>query len=80
MANATIQMENVSDTFLQALKAMLKTQNDIKFKIIKEKHQTKEEIEDEILSEVKQMRQDYKEGKLKTFSSAKEMHEDILNG
>ncbi len=79
--NATIRVENVSDSFLKALKILFKTQENMKFKIKKDENSGYPKwLEDEILEETKNIKKAYKKGKLKTFSTAKSMHEDISNG
>lgn len=67
----SIDIENANKSIIHALKAVLKTKPDIKFKI-KEKKQNWNK-------EYAKLLQDYKTGKVKSYSSAKKMHEDITN-
>ncbi len=67
-----INIENANKNMISALKAVLKTQPDVKFKI-KEKKQSWDQ-------EYIKLIQDYKLGKVKSYSKAKEMHKNIING
>lgn len=69
----TLIIENVKEEFLPAFKGLAKgAQAKVKTK------KTKAEIAAEWRKESEEMDRLYKEGKLKTYSSIKEMHEDIL--
>lgn len=67
-----ITLENADKSIIDAIKAVLKMRPDVSFKL-------KQNSSSTILNDLKQMQDDIKAGKLKTYSSAKEMHESILN-
>ncbi|WP_162165547.1 hypothetical protein [Campylobacter fetus] len=66
-----INIENANKSIINALRAVLKTQPDVKFKIKENKQNWDQEYT--------KLMKDYKLGKVKSYSSAKEMHMDIIN-
>ena len=67
-----INIENANKNIISALRAVLKTQPELKFKI--------KEIKENWNDEYKELIKDYKANKIKSYKDAKKMHQDILNG
>ncbi len=80
----TLQINNGNQNLFNAIKALLKTQPKLDFTLQKGSNLTVNgftpEFEAELLRELEETKKAYKSGKIKSYSSAKEMHEDILNG
>lgn len=71
----TLVIENVKEEFLPAYKGLAKsTQAKLKAR------RSDKEIADEWKREGEEMMKEYKAGRLKAYTNAKAMHEDILNG
>lgn len=70
----TLVIENVKEEFLPAYKGLAKsTQAKLKTR------RSDKEIAAEWKKESEEMMRDYRAGRLKAYTSVKEMHEDILN-
>ncbi|HDX6286205.1 TPA: hypothetical protein RQJ13_001769 [Campylobacter fetus subsp. venerealis] len=67
-----INIENANKNIINALRAVLKTQPELKFEI----KETKKSWSDEC----KELIEDYKANKIKSYKDPKKMHQDILNG
>ncbi|PID47444.1 MAG: hypothetical protein CR967_04405 [Proteobacteria bacterium] len=72
--NVSINLTNVDDIFLKALKSFFKVRPDIGVKIKKEKMS---DFEADILRELKETKEAYKRGEIKGYTSAKEMMDDL---
>ncbi|PAF41201.1 hypothetical protein [Helicobacter sp. 11S02596-1] len=74
----TLIIENVGNELLPALKSVAKLGN-CNIKVKKEKqHRLKPEVEKAILQDLAEIEEERKNGTLKTFKTAREMHEDIF--
>ncbi len=76
---ATIEISNINNDMLKAIKTMLKTQPEIHFKVKKEKSEFPEEKLAEWAEIAKETERDYLAGKIKGYKTAEEMHEAIFN-
>ncbi len=72
--NATIELTNIDDAFLRALRGLFEIRPDVGFEIKKD---VKSSYEDEILKELKETKEAYKKGEIKAYYSAKELMEDL---
>ncbi len=76
---ATIEISNINEGMLKAVKTMLKTQPEIRFKVKKEKTEYPEELLAEWAEIAKETERDYLAGKIKGYTDVDEMFEDIMN-
>ncbi len=71
--DVTINLKNADDNLLKAIKEVIKLRPLTEFKINKSSANEWEQ-------EYQKLLKSHKNGKTKSYSSAKEMHEDIFNG
>ncbi len=74
--NATIEISNINEAMLKAIKTMLKTQPEINFKVKKTDIQREKKIA-EWAEIARQTEADYLAGKIKGYDTAEEMMEDL---
>ncbi len=77
--DASIEMKNVNEEMLKAIKSMLKTQPEIIFKVKKKKQEYSDKKLVEWAELAKEAERDYLAGKIKGYKTAEEMHKDIFN-
>ncbi len=88
--NATISLQNIDNTLLNAIKAVLKTHPSVKYKISKKDEQKKvceseecyysEEAAARILAELAETKADFLAGKIKAYESSAEFRRAVENG
>ncbi len=74
--NVSVQLTNVDDVFLKALKGFLKLRPEIGVKIKKD---CASKYEDEILKELKETKKAYIKGEIKGYTDIEKLKSDLLS-